>query len=324
MNETVAGTISSVNTDENSTINTTIPANFTEMFRSATGTAGTTVAGLFDIQYRRWTFVQDGLIDKGEPYVRGDSRYIGSLITENDIILREGLIIDMRDNPGIGFRNHTVPMGLAHGGTWHEDILWAEPVTQCADTNLTIQMREEDSLDSFINNKTFYHVDRGAFRDLDRDALITRPWIDNQTLDLFGRAYRAARQFNVLTAEQLNVTLPFDGTLSTRPVREDSGAPAYMYSFPHVNQILKTSIDGGLAGGGIGGPQPTIPDPTSANATPPWIPRYDDGVRKRVALNYTAIGMFHYICHYRLANSVRSANVSRILLFCDLIRCPSQ
>jgi len=108
-------------------------------------------------------------------------------------------------------------MGLAHGGTWSKDLTWLEPVTSCVNTNLTIEIEIKDTPDSFLSNSTVYFVDRGAFRDLDHTALETGPWVDNQTLNLFGRARKAARMCNVLTASFLNVSLPLDPSVETVP-----------------------------------------------------------------------------------------------------------
>lgn len=130
------------------------------------------------------------------------------LIPQEDVLLKKGLIVGVRDNPGIGFRNHTVPIDLVHGGTWSEDLTWLEPVTSCIDTNLTIEIRTLDSIEDWAAEETVYLVDKGALRDLDVRALQTRPWGDNQTLDLFGRAYKAARMYNVLVANSLNVSPP--------------------------------------------------------------------------------------------------------------------
>ncbi|RMZ83380.1 hypothetical protein DV737_g1707, partial [Chaetothyriales sp. CBS 132003] len=215
MNETEPGQWISVETNADSTINLTIPENYTAMFSSATSTLGSTVSGLFDIQYRRWKFDQGDIQDKGQPFVRGDSRYIQSLITEEKVLLVEGLVVDMRDNPGIGFRNHTIPVGLEHGGAWTEDLTWIEPVTKCADTNLSIQLREEITADDTSDEIAFSIIDRGAFTGLDVHTLESPAWIDNQTLDLFGRAHKAARMHNVLVASSLNVTLPLDPATKT-------------------------------------------------------------------------------------------------------------
>jgi hypothetical protein len=291
MKEIEPGHFESVETDENSIINTTIPANFTTMFRSATLDRGNTISGLFDIQYRRWKWVQQGLFDRGQPYVRGASRHIGSLITEDKVLVTEGLIVDMTENPGIGFRNHTIPVGLEHGGTWSEDITWIEPVTQCADTNLSIEFRLEDNA-GFSDNATFFIVDRGAFQGLDSSTLETPPWNDNQTLDLSGRAHKAARMHNVLVASSLNISLPIDEANGILPkmlakdVGVGSSAPVSMYSEAKYDTVMLDAL------AGVGG-VPSIPDPTSANSSVPFVPGYPDGVKKLVALNYTAISMCH-------------------------------
>jgi hypothetical protein len=290
MNETEPGRWQSETEDESSTINITLPFNFTEMFTSATSGQGNTISGLFDIQYRRWKWIRDGLINGGQPYVRGDNRQMASLITEDSIVLLEGLIVDMRDTPGVGFRNHTVPTGLTHGGTWQEDITWIEPVTQCADTNLTVELRSQET-DDFGTNDTYYIVDRGAFRDLDDTVLQSPVWNDNQTLDLFGRAHKAARMHNVIVASSYNITLPLgdpSATVSAMHVAQTqgSGAPSGTFFNQDVSQILISDM------AGLGGKPPSIRDPTSANATPPFVDHYDDGRKKLVALNYTSISRF--------------------------------
>jgi hypothetical protein len=289
MSETEPGVWKSLETDENSTINITIPANFTTMFTSATSDRGNTVSGLFDIQYRRWKFNQNGIINKGQPYVRGDSRTIGTLITQDRILLTEGLIVDMRDNPGIGFRNHTIPVGLEHGGTWNEDITWIEPVTRCADTNLSIELRIENTVDDFSDNNTFSIVDRGAFFGLDTTALESPPWTDNQTLDLFGRAHKAARMHNVLVASSLNISLPLDQNtepLPKMPVTDTSSASPYMFSVATFDAILFDEMRG------VGGAPPEVPDYSGGNTSVPFVGHYPNGLKKLLALNYSAIGMF--------------------------------
>jgi hypothetical protein len=299
MNQTSPGSFESVATDETSTINTTIPVNFTAMFTSATSGRGNTVSGLFDIQYRRWRFDQVDIIDKGQPYVTGSFRHIESLITQDKILLKEGLIIDMRENPGIGFRNHTIPVGLEYGGTWSEDITWIESVTRCADTNLSIELRSENPVDSFRDNQTFFIVDRGAFVGLDETVLESRPWIDNQTLDLFGHAHKAARMHNVLVASSLNVSLPLDPptkTISRILVKETSAAPVGMFNYLDFDTVLVEKM------AGAGGAPPKVPGYSMGNSSfstantsvprrPEFVPHYPDGVVKLLALNYSAISM---------------------------------
>jgi hypothetical protein len=295
MKEIETGHWESVQTDDTSTINITIPANFTKMFTSATSDKGNTISGLFDIQYRRWKWNQVGIINKGQPYVQGDGRYIGTLITQDKILLLEGLIVDMRDNPGIGFRNHTAPVGLEHGGNWMEDITWIEPVTECADTNLSIKLRHENNAE-FSDNSTFYIVDRGAFRGLNASTLESRPWNDNQTLDLFGRAQKAAQMHNVIVASSLNISLPINYTNGTNLETKvqntlNSGTPAYMFSDQRFGAILLGDLSG------VGGLPPSMSDPSSGNSSTPFVNHYSDGIKKLLALNYSAIGMCsNYSC----------------------------
>lgn len=293
MKETKPGHFESVETDENSIVNTTIPANFTTMFTSATSDRGNTISGLFDIQYRRWKWVLQGLSDRGQPFVRGASRHIKSLISEDKFLVTEGLIVDMTDNPGIGFRNHTIPVGLEHGGTWTEDITWIEPVTKCADTNMSIELRLEDNA-GFTDDATFFIIDRGAFQRLDLSTLETPPWIDNQTLDLFGRAHKAARMHNVLVASSLNISLPIDEVNGIMPkiLVKDARIGGSALSSMFSSQMYGTVMLDALAGVGE---VPSIPDPTSANSSEPFVPGYPGGIKKLVALNYTAISMCHLL-----------------------------
>jgi hypothetical protein len=208
MVETSPGSFQSVEAYETSTVNLTIPRNYTAMFTSAASDTENTVSGLFDIQYRCWKLGRWEVYDKGQPYVKGDFRYVENLIMQDTgPLLKEGLIVDMTENPGIGFRNHTIPIGLDHGGTWSKDITWIEMVTRCADTNLSIELRTEDPVDDISDINKFFIVDRGAFVNLDNTALESPPWIDNQTLDLSDRAQKAARMHNVLVASSLNVSL---------------------------------------------------------------------------------------------------------------------
>ncbi|RYP19737.1 hypothetical protein DL765_003160 [Monosporascus sp. GIB2] len=319
LNETSPGSWESVKTDNSSTVNTTLPANFTAMFSSATNDAGNTLSGLFDIQYRRWKASQEGIIDHGEPRVRGNYRYIETLIPQDDVLIKEGLIINVRETPGIGFRNHTVPIDLVHGGTWSEDLTWLEPVTSCVDTNLTIQIEIVESLD-WRSNETVYLVDRGAFRDLDLNALESHIWNDNQTLDLFGRAYKAARMYNVFVADFLNVSLPLDPDVETIP-KIDMQINARNKTLEANEQLFSTLNPDVIRIGKIEGIQDYL-DGDNQIIPPPddFVPRYDDGWRKLFASNFTAI---RDICrgYYLVEDSIdwRASNITNPGVECGLL-----
>ena len=96
-------------------------------------TKGITMSGPFDIQYRLYNPNRDDTIEGGRLYIHS----IDSLILRNDIEIVEGLIFDTI-NGGVGYRNHTIPIGMKYSATWSEDLLWIEPVTECVDTNLAL------------------------------------------------------------------------------------------------------------------------------------------------------------------------------------------
>lgn len=128
-----------------------------------------------------------------------------SLALDNAILVVEGLVVDAV-NGGVGFRNHTVPLGFKHGATWVEDLLFIEPETSCVDTNLT--------LNNTVNNTdlsasgALFLTDRGGFINLNK----THPDVDYEddwrTTRIPQSAYRAAWAHNALTAFRFNVSNP--------------------------------------------------------------------------------------------------------------------
>jgi hypothetical protein len=240
-----------------------------------------------------WAVTRVDIVDKNQPYVRGASRDIESLIHQNDVLLKEGLIVDMRDSPGIGFRNHSIPINLKYGGLWSEDITWVEPVTQCADTNLSAELRTETFGADFVPNRTQYLIDRGAFLNLQNNDVESRPWIDNQTLDLLAHAHKAARMHNVLVASSFDVLLPINASTRTSPPLPLGTA---VFDFVNFDQLRLSELKG------VGGKIPLIPGydfnnmsgstgNSSSAQQVPFVPRYPDGMVKLLALNYSAIGM---------------------------------
>jgi hypothetical protein len=150
-----------IDTTEDAYFNTTILANLTEIFTSATSHEGSTISGAFDIQHRTWAVKVDDhkLVDRGNPYPVGKFRSLESLILRNDVILVEGLVVDARNGGGVGFRNHSVPVGATNGAEWKEDLLWVKPVTSCVNTNLTFLIHATDQTNlsvSLIDNGGTY------------------------------------------------------------------------------------------------------------------------------------------------------------------------
>lgn len=143
------------------TATTRIPTNITTMFTSATGNS--TVSGILDIQYRSWIPYISSYFDDHKPYAKGTFRHIDSLLSRDGLVLLEGVIADMGSG-GIGFRNHTAPLGLKYGAQWDEDVLWVEPEISCANTNLSLHLTLSDSTLSLLKDAKL--VDNGGFSDL--------------------------------------------------------------------------------------------------------------------------------------------------------------
>jgi hypothetical protein len=198
------------------TYNLDVPSNSTsevapllkEIYSSGTQDNKTTVSNYFDIEWRQFTTRNDRLIDNGTTFSVGMFRQVDSLILHDDIKPIEGLIVDARSG-GVGFRNHTLPIGVDTGATWTEDILFIEPVTACIDTNLTLDFAITMNTSASVTGiKDLVLTDRGGFANLDQ----TYPHFnqDNPQVDpdLIGRAYKAAWLNNAYAMNFLNVTNP--------------------------------------------------------------------------------------------------------------------
>ncbi|KAK2591959.1 hypothetical protein QQS21_010331 [Conoideocrella luteorostrata] len=142
---------------------TRIPQNITSMFTSFTKSS--TVASILDIQYRSWLPIASTNFDDGRPYLKGQFRHIDLLIPQNGVILREGIIADMKSG-GIGYRNHTAPSGLIHGAEWEEDILWLEPDISCVKSNLSLELSLSGNLDMIRPLRPAELVDDGGFANM--------------------------------------------------------------------------------------------------------------------------------------------------------------
>lgn len=187
-----------------------IPQNVTEVFTSVT--ENTTVSSIFDIQYRSYQHKTTAYTSTEYPlqnnslYTVGFLRTLQSLILNNKVELVEGLVVDTI-NGGVGFRNHTVPNPVELGSTWQEDLLWIEPVTECVDTNLTIDFERLLYTTDNPREEQSFLVDNGGIVNLSDDY----PFIDqNDTQNdpqLHATAYRAAAFNNALAGAFYNLTV---------------------------------------------------------------------------------------------------------------------
>ncbi|RPA88871.1 hypothetical protein L873DRAFT_1849572 [Choiromyces venosus 120613-1] len=200
-------------------MDTNVPQNITEIFKSGTSGRGNLVSGPFDVQFRLFTNVKDTdvgnnasknvPINQGKVHSEGMDATLRSVILDDNYVLVEGLVVDAKTG-GVGFRNHSAPANLQYGGTWDESLLWVEPVSSVPngpDNNFTIDF-------TVIANQEIGNVrltDNGGWANLVR----ARPDFDraDSQLDvqLWQRAYKGAWMSNVIAASFHNVTKNMTG-----------------------------------------------------------------------------------------------------------------
>jgi hypothetical protein len=183
--------------------NTSIPDEARAIFSSGTGNS--TVSNFFDIEWRQLSR-RISSTHNNTVLTAGMYRQLNSVIMENRYKLVEGLIIDAKVG-GIGFRNHTAPVGLSRGATWEEDILFIEPSTACVNTNLTLDF-EITMQGGVTGGNTAYLMltDRGGFSQMNTTLATLEPGDGQTNPDLQQRAYKAAWVNNAFTMLYLNVT----------------------------------------------------------------------------------------------------------------------
>jgi hypothetical protein len=159
-------------------ISSKIATNITTVFDSISANQSTTIAGIFDIHYRSFVnhnnstrpadYENKRWFDAGRLRTLGRFRYFETFILNDNFDAIEGLIVSTKNNPGIGFRNHTLPPSSVTGYTWTERILWLEPDTACTDLNLTLEYTIP-SPDAPVSEEIAQLVDRGGLVDLPLD-----------------------------------------------------------------------------------------------------------------------------------------------------------
>ena len=250
--------------------NMTVPQITIDTYSS--GSVNSTVSNYFDIQWRRYSTHTDKILNDGQKYLIADSSNIEVLLLQNRVIVVEGLIVDMVDG-GVGFRNHTVPVGFQHGTEWEEDILFVEPESACVDTNLTIDFSLHDVNSTLFPGGTVSLTDRGGFFNLSktyRPVNLTDP---QGNPDMWGRAYTGAWLHNFYAALYFNVT---------NPANHSAGIGAFSYVNSEMNKTFQISLGtilDDLANVGLdsitlstvfGSFIQTNPDPSNPGAFNPW------------------------------------------------------
>ncbi|PWW72588.1 hypothetical protein C7212DRAFT_286009 [Tuber magnatum] len=192
-------------------IDTNVPQNITEIFKSGTSGRGNLISGPFDVQHRLFTNVKDSdfgnnaskkvPMNQGNAHTRGVAATLRSVILDDNFVLVEGLIVDAK-NGGVGFRNHSAPSNLQYGGTWEESLLWVEPVSQCVDNNFTIDFTI--TADFSVDNPRL--TDHGGWVNLVRDRPDFGRADSQLDVQLWQRAYKGAWMANVIAASFHNIT----------------------------------------------------------------------------------------------------------------------
>lgn len=211
-------------------VNVSVPNILRQIYSSGTGETST-VANYFDIQWRQVTMRTERLVDDVKTYMVGLYSSVQSIVLNNNIALVEGLIVDSVQ-ARVGLRNHTVPVGLAHGATWQEDILFVEPQTACSDTNLTLDYRFDDT-----GVKSLVLTDRGGFaniKSLVNNDSVSVNWPINaqNNPSLQRRAEYTALSHNFLVAMYFNIT---------NSAKKGTGLEPFSYVKSSLNQSF--SID---------------------------------------------------------------------------------
>lgn len=204
-----------------------MPPIIVDTFSSGTS-QDTTVSNFFDIQWRRYSTKTSRLYDNESHYLTADNRNIESLILTEKLHAVEGLVVDAVDG-GVGFRNHTIPPGFAHGAQWSEDLLFVQPETVCVDTNLTLDFSIIRGSNSSSEVSGLVLTDRGGFVNMNRTYPRLNLTDPQSSPDLWARAYKAAWLHNAYTAMYFNVT---------NPTNDTSGLKAWSYMNSDVGKTF--------------------------------------------------------------------------------------
>jgi hypothetical protein len=176
------------------------------------------VSSVFDIQWRTYTDANEqnantsfadqppDYYNNGSTYIVGTYRSLASLIVNEAWEVVEGLIVDLKSG-GVGFRNHSIPFTESpYGGTWSEDILFIEPVTECVNLNITVDYTLGSSMagSKAIRNPAI--IDHGGFFAVNKTSPSYDHPDDQIDPQLVYRAYEGAWVTNAVTMLLFNIT----------------------------------------------------------------------------------------------------------------------
>jgi hypothetical protein len=218
-----------------------------DIFGSGSRNYLTTVSSFFDIQWRQMTTAQIQNVSDNKDFPVGKYRQMDTLISDDKIKLVDGLVVDASSG-GIGFRNHTIPVGVGIGAVWTEELLFIQPETQCVDLNLTMDYenpKSGDQTNPLQPQVTVQLTDRGGFAnsghfrpDYDHDNAQKNP-------DLRQRAYQAAWANNAYSLMYFggshpvqNLTGPVDPS-QLNPINSTIGKQ-YEIVFQQLKQPINT------------------------------------------------------------------------------------
>ena len=117
-----------------------IPKALAELYQSGLSQQQKSVSSFFDIQSRFWGWSKENGVNHNKEYVVDGFQTLGSLVLNDAFEPVEGLVVDTVLG-AVGFRNHTVPVGVGLGAEWEEDLLFIEPETECVNLNVSIEFK---------------------------------------------------------------------------------------------------------------------------------------------------------------------------------------
>lgn len=237
-------------------LRTALPDILLRVFSSGTSDNLTTISNFFDIEWRQLSTRTSKYYNNGSEWEIGLYRLLDSLLSLDDFQVVDGLVVD-RKSGGIGFRNHTMPIGLDHGATWEEELLFVEPDVECVNTNLTVDFEISTNITSGNGYQNLFFTDRGGFANINTSYTSFGLPKSQSNPNLEARAYEAAILNNAYTMMIYNITNPADsgtGRLPYSYIKSQIGA-TFPLNATLPNQLLGVGLSNQFFGGflGIGG-----------------------------------------------------------------------